>query len=125
MAGKVLDARFYRTAAGNEPVRDWLKGLSPADRRVVGYDIGLVEDGWPVGMPVCRSLGGGLWEVRSEISDGRIARLIFLIRRSDMLLLHGFIKKSQQTPKADLETAARRLADFKTRLEHGAGKSKG
>ena len=70
MAGKVLDARFYRTAAGNEPVRDWLKGLSPADRRVVGYDIGLVEDGWPVGMPVCRSLGGGLWEVRSDISDG-------------------------------------------------------
>jgi len=59
MAGKVLDARFYRTAAGNEPVRDWLKGLSPADRRVVGYDIGLVEDGWPVGMPACRSLGGG------------------------------------------------------------------
>ena len=123
MAGAVLNARFYRTAAGNEPVRDWLKRLSRGDRRVIGHDIGLVEDGWPIGMPVCRSLGGGLWEVRSDISDGRIARVIFLIRASEMVLLHGFIKKSRKTPKADLETAARRLADFKARLKHGTGKS--
>ncbi len=63
--------------------------------------------------------------MRSDISDGRIARVIFLIRRSDMVLLHGFIKKTQKTPKADLETAARRLADFKARLKYGTGKSKG
>ncbi|HEX6842914.1 MAG TPA: type II toxin-antitoxin system RelE/ParE family toxin [Stellaceae bacterium] len=125
MAGAVLNARFYRTAAGNEPVRDWLKGLSRDDRRTIGHDIGLVEDGWPVGMPVCRSLGGGLWEVRSDISDGRIARVIFLIRASHMVLLHGFIKKSQKTPEAELKTAARRLADFTARLKHGTGKSKG
>ncbi len=63
--------------------------------------------------------------MRSDISDGRIARVIFLIRRSDMVLLHGFIKKTQKTPKADLETAVRRLTDFKARLKHGTGKSKG
>jgi len=76
-------------------------------------------------MPVCRSLSGGLWEVRSDISDGRIARVIFLIRASHMVLLHGFIKKSQKTPDVELKTAVRRLADFKARLKHGAGKSKG
>ena len=108
MAGAVLNARFYRTAAGNEPVRDWLKGLSRDDRRTIGHDIGLVEDGWPVGMPVCRSLSGGLWEVRSDISDGRTARVIFLIRASHMVLLHGFIKKTQKTPPRDLEIAVAR-----------------
>ncbi len=122
MVGRVLSARFYRTMAGHEPVREWLSDLPPADRRVVGYDIGLVEDGWPVGMPVCRALGGGLWEVRSNISDGRIARVIFVIEGSAMLLLHGFIKKTRRTPRTELDTARMRLTDLKTRLKHGKGK---
>ncbi len=119
MVGAVLSARFYRAASGNEPVREWLKSLLPSDRRIVGYDIGLVEDGWPLGMPVCRSLGRGLWEVRSTISDRRIARVIFTIDGATMLLLHGFIKKSQKTPKGDVDTAMARLRNAQARLGHG------
>jgi phage-related protein len=119
MVGAVLNARFYRAASGNEPVREWLKSLVPSDRRIVGYEIGLVEDGWPVGMPVCRSLGRGLWEVRSTISNGRIARVIFTIDGATMLLLHGFVKKSQKTPKGELEAAMARLRDARARLGHG------
>lgn len=76
---KKLPARFYRTNAGTEPVRDWLRGLDTADCRTIGYDIKEIEFDWPVGMPHCRSLGDGLWEVRSSISDGRIALVIFSV----------------------------------------------
>lgn len=105
---KKLPAAFYRSAAGNEPVREWLKGLDQADRRIVGQDIATAEFGWPVGMPVCRSLGKGLYEIRSDISHGRIARVIFCVTDQQMVLLHGFIKKTQKTPKADLELALKR-----------------
>jgi phage-related protein len=108
IAEKRLPARFYRTIGGTEPVRDWLKGLDPADRRIVGADIKEIEFDWPVGMPLCRPLGHGLWELRSHISRGRIARVFFCIVRGEMNLLHGFIKKSQKTPHADLELAIRR-----------------
>ncbi len=67
---------FYRTPLGAEPVRDWIKSLPANDRKIIGADIQTVEFGWPIGMPLCRSLGGGLWEVRSKITDG-IARIIF------------------------------------------------
>ena len=105
---KRFPAAFYRSSAGGEPVREWLKALSDDDRRVLGYDIGLVEFGWPIGMPLCRSLGGGLWEVRSALGRNRIARVIFCAAHGCMVLLHGFIKKSQKTPKADLDLARRR-----------------
>lgn len=77
---KKIVAAFYRTPGGTEPVRDWLKALSPEDRGDIGQDITTVEYGWPVGMPVCRPLGRGLWEVRSNVSDNRIARIIFWYR---------------------------------------------
>jgi hypothetical protein len=64
---KKLPAVFYSTAAGNEPVREWLKTLDAADRKIVGQDIAIAEFGWPVGMPVCRSLGNGLYEIRSDL----------------------------------------------------------
>jgi phage-related protein len=108
---KPLPARFYRTIGGTEPVRDWLRGLDPPDRRIIGADIKEIEFDWPVGMPVCRSLGHGLWEVRSHISRRRIARVIFCIARGEMILLHGFIKKSQKTPQLDLELAIRRMKE--------------
>jgi phage-related protein len=82
--------------------------LSSEDRRAVGFDVATAEFGWPVGMPLCRSLGDGLWEVRSDISHGRIARVVFCIAHGQMVLLHGFIKKSQKTPQADLEVARKR-----------------
>lgn len=107
---KKLPASFFRTKAGNEPVREWLKKLSAADRHVVGADIATVEYGWPLGMPACRSISSrkGLWEIRSNVSAGRIARILFFIHKRRLILLHGFIKKTQQTPDADLELAVQR-----------------
>ena len=105
---KRLPARFYRSDSGREPVREWLKSLDAADRRIIGEDIKDVEFSWPMGMPLVRSLGRDLWEVRSRIPDGRIARVIFHISGGEMILLHGFIKKTQQTPHQDLALADRR-----------------
>lgn len=109
---KKLPAAFYATLGGNEPVREWLKGLDEADRRTIGVDIATAEYGWPVGMPLSRSLGRGLFEIRSNISDGRIARVIFAVVDRRMVLLHGFVKKAQKTPKPDLELAAKRLKEI-------------
>jgi phage-related protein len=105
---KRLPARFYRTAQDTEPVREWLKELPPEARRVIGFDLKDVEYGWPVGMPLCRPLGRGLWEVRSNLPDGRIARVIFCAHEGRMLLLHGFVKKTQRTPPQEIGLALRR-----------------
>jgi phage-related protein len=105
---KRLPASFYRLHSGAEPVRDWLKSLAKDDRRIVGEDIATVEFGWPVGMPLCRPLGGGLWEVRSKLTQNRIGRVIFCVAQGHLVLLHAFIKKTQKTPKIDLATARKR-----------------
>ena len=86
--------------------------LSEEDRRNVGYAIGTAEFGWPIGMPLCRSLGNGLWEVRCNISSGRIARVTFTVVDEQMVLLHGFVKKIQKTPKADLDLALKRKKEI-------------
>jgi phage-related protein len=86
--------------------------LQEEDRKVIGEDIKDVEFSWPIGMPLCRSLGRGLWEVRSDLSGGRIARVLFCIASSQMVLLHGFIKKTQKTPAADIEMALKRKKDI-------------
>ncbi len=106
---KKIPARFFATESGEEPVRTWLRKLEPDDRRIIGKDIQKVEFGWPVGLPVCQSLGDGLWEVRSDICDGRIARVLFGFVGGTMVLLHGFIKKTQKTPKQDKGIALTRL----------------
>lgn len=111
-APKVISAVFYRTASGAEPVRDWLKAMDQADRRAIGADIATVELGWPIGMPTCRPLGDGLWEVRTNLSGRRIARVIFTIASGRMALLHGFLKTAQRTPKADLDLARERRKEI-------------
>ena len=108
---KKLPARFYRNTQGNEPVREWLKSLTPTERQVIGKDIQKVEFGWPLGLPVCRPLGDGLWEVRSDLPSRRTARVIFCIVAGQMILLHGFIKKTPQTPRRDLNIARVRKAE--------------
>ena len=108
---KKIPAFFFATEKGNEPVRDWLKSeLTPAERKLVGADIETVEWGWPIGMPTCRSLGGGLHEVRTGLLN-RIARVLFYVdAQQRMVLLHGFIKKNRQTPAEDLALAEMRKA---------------
>ncbi len=104
--GKRVPAIFFRTEAGGEPVREWLKGLSPDDRKRIGEDIKTVEFGWPAGMPVCKPLGDGIYEVRTSLAQNRIARVLFYVdKKGRMVLLHGFIKKTQKTPDEDLELA--------------------
>jgi len=114
MNGFRLEVRFFRTAAGTEPVREWLKSLGQADRKTIGEDIKTVQFGWPLGMPLVRKFETDLWEVRSSLR-GRIARVVFTVYGSRMILLHGFIKKSQKTPATDLNTARKRLAELKDR----------
>jgi phage-related protein len=108
---KKVPAAFYRTANGTEPVRDWIKSLSPKDMKIVGYDLQTVEFGWPIGMPLCRSLGGGLWEIRSRITDG-IARIIFFLYEGRLVVLNGFVKKTQKTPTAEIELALKRKKEI-------------
>ncbi len=110
----ILSVVFYATSTGNEPVRDWLLGLSRDGRRTVGLDIKTAQYGWPIGMPLIRKLEPGLWEIRSHIGDG-IARVLFTVMGDTMVLLHGFLKKSQKTPAIDMKTAKQRMADLKER----------
>jgi phage-related protein len=105
---KRLPARFYRSDSGREPVREWLKSLDEADRRIIGEDIKDVEFAWPIGMPLVRSLARDLWEVRSSLPHGRIARVVFRVEPDCMVLLHGFMKKTQKTPKQDIDLALKR-----------------
>ena len=105
---KRLPAYFYRTDSGREPVRAWLQGFKPADRKIIGEDIKDVELSWPIGMPVVRSLGRDLWEVRSSLTGGKIARVVFCVDENRMILLHGFIKKSQKTPQKEIDLALKR-----------------
>jgi len=105
---KRLPARFYRSESGREPVREWLKTLDAPDRKIVGEDIKDVEFSWPIGMPLVRSLGRDIWEVRSNLAQGRIARVLFCVEQGCMVLLHGFMKKTQKTPKQDIDLAINR-----------------
>lgn len=107
----VLRVIFYRSESGAEPVREWLKELQREDRKAVGEDIKTAQFGWPLGMPLIRKMEKGLWEVRSTIKDG-IARTFFTVEKDTMVLLHGFVKKSQETPLNELQTARRRLRNI-------------
>lgn len=106
-----LTAVFYATAGGAVPVLDWLRALQKDDRRQLGLDLLRVQENWPIGMPLCRSLGGGLWEVRSALSGGKTARLMFCTHGGEIFVLHGFVKKSQKTPQSDLRLAEKRMKE--------------
>jgi len=105
---KKLQAVFFKTEQDNEPVRDFLKGLPPDDKKTVGADIMAVEMSWPIGYPTVRKLDTDLWEVRMDISDKRICRVMFTVTGNKMVLLHAFIKKTQKTPKEDMELGKKR-----------------
>jgi phage-related protein len=114
MENKKLEVRFYRTEHGAEPVREWLQSLDRPAKKVIGGDIKTVQYGWPLGMPLVRSLGSGLWEVRSHLPQRRIARVIFCMRNEKIVLLHGFIKKTPKTPVEDLSLAKRRKRELES-----------
>jgi phage-related protein len=105
---KSLSVAFFRSKSGAEPVKQWLQGLPREDRQRVGQELRLVEMGWPMGMPLCRPLGDGLWEVRCSLGGNRIARVLFCIAEGSMILLHGFMKKTRKTPDDALNLAKAR-----------------
>jgi len=109
---KKFPAVFYQAPSGTEPVREWLQSFSKKDRIILGTDIATVEFGWPVGMPLCRFLGGGLWEIRSSLPSRREARIIFCVIEEQIILLHGFIKKTQKTPQKYLTLAQSRKKEI-------------
>lgn len=113
---EALNVYFYKTNSGNEPVREWLKSLPKEDMRIIGFDIKTVQYGYPIGMPLTRALQGtgGLEEVRSNIKNG-IVRVIFYVEDNKMVLLHGFIKKTQTTPKKELDLAIKRYKELSKR----------
>ena len=103
---------FYRTAGGVEPVLDWLRSLPAEDRRIIGTDLATVQFGWLIGMPLCRPLGSGLWEIRSSLPSRRIARVLCFVEGDRIGVVHGFIKKTQKTPAGDLALARRRMKEM-------------
>jgi phage-related protein len=103
---------FFRSNAGVEPVRDWLKGLPLAERQAIGRDLLRAQWRWPVGMPLCKPMGDGLWEIRTELATGRAARVLICFHREHLVAVHGFIKKTRRTPDSDLAIAHRRKKEL-------------
>ena len=108
MTPRKIPLRFYRTKGGSEPVREWLKSLPSEDRKAIGADLMRVQFRWPIGMPLCRSLDDGLWEVRSSLPGSRIARVIFSFHKEVLVVLHGFLKTTRKTPDEDIALAGKR-----------------
>lgn len=103
-----IELVFYRTSGGKEPVREWLLSLDEQSRREVGLDLMRVQFAWPVGMPLVRPTSDGLFEVRTNLRDSRIARVLFCFHEGVLFALHGFIKKTKRTSPEDLKLARKR-----------------
>jgi phage-related protein len=105
---------FWRSATNREPVREWLNELSRGDKRIIGRDIAKVQYGWPVGLPLCRPLSGGLWEVRATLPSNRQARIFFGFHDGMLVALHAIIKKTQKTPADELALARQRFKELQS-----------
>jgi len=106
-----LDVVFFRTVAGNEPAREWLKSLPREERHSIGEDLLTVQYAWPVGKPLVDNLGEGIWELRTRLPN-RIARVLFIVSGEQIVVLHGFIKKTRKTPPQELHLAQRRKREY-------------
>ena len=106
-----LNVVFYQTGTGHEPVREWFKSPPKEERKTIGADILSVQYAWPVGKPRVDNLGDGIWEIRSRLPN-RIARTLFAVVDEEIVLLHGFIKKQQQTPSQELALAKKRKTEY-------------
>jgi len=111
-APRKIELVFFRNETGREPAREWLKGLDEAERHAIGTDLLRAHWRWPVGMPLCRPMGKGLWEVRTDLSGKRTARVLICFYRDRLVALHGFIKKTRATPEDDLTLARKRQKEL-------------
>lgn len=107
-----IPVAFWRSTAGREPVREWLRSLDRADRGVIGDDLRMLQFGWPIGMPLVRKLVDRIWELRSSLPSNREARLLFTTSAAQIVILNGFIKKTQKTPDVEIKLARKRLKEL-------------
>jgi phage-related protein len=108
-----IPVAFWRSATGREPVREWLRDMDKRERIVIGDDLRTLQFGWPIGMPLVRKLVDHIWELRSSLPGNREARLLFTANESQLVILSGFIKKSQRTPAGEIELARMRLKELR------------
>jgi phage-related protein len=111
---EAIPLAFWRSAAGREPVRDWLRQMSKGDRAVIGANLRTLQFGWPIGMPLVRKLADDIFEVRSSLPSRREARLLFTASADRIVVLHGFIKKARKTPSGEIDLARKRLREMTT-----------
>jgi phage-related protein len=111
---KPIPLVFWRSASGREPVREWLNAQSREDKRTIGRDIAKAQFGWPMGLPLCRSLGAGLWEVRSSLPSKREARVFIGFHDEMLVVLHAVIKKSRKAAPKELALARERLKELQS-----------
>ncbi len=109
-----IPLQFWRSNSGREPTRDWFRSLPAEDRAVLGGDLRRIQFGWPIGMPLVRPFGEGLWEVRSSLPSRREARAVFVVDENGIVVLNGFIKKTQKTPPKEIALARKRLKETQT-----------
>jgi phage-related protein len=109
---KKIPLVFFRTLAGNEPVREWLKELPAEERQSIGKDLLRAQWRWPVGMPLYRPIGNGLWEIRTDLPTKRTARILICLYNESLVALHGFIKKTRTLPDDDLALALKRKKEL-------------
>jgi len=103
---------FFCSPSGSEPVRDWLRELVEEERQAIGRDLLRAQWRWPVGMPLCRPMGNGLWEIRTDLPTKRTARVLICLHRNHLVALHGLIKKTRATPEDDLALARKRQGEL-------------
>ena len=103
---------FYETSTGRLPVRDWLLTLTKNDRMLIGIELAKIEYGWPIGMPLCRLLSSGMWELRTVISNNKQARVLFCVYDGYLWALNGFIKKTQKTPRSEINKGLNRMMEL-------------
>jgi phage-related protein len=109
---KKIPLIFFRTLTGIEPVREWLKELPEEEQQAIGKDLLRAQWRWPVGMPLCRAMGDGLWEIRTDLPTKRTSRVLLCLYRERLVALHGFIKKTRTTPNEDLALARKRKKEL-------------
>lgn len=109
-------ARFYKTPTDREIVLEWIRTFSKEDQKTLGRDLQKVQFGFPLGLPLCRALGQGLWEIRSTLSDRVETRMIFYFDSplQAVVVLHGFVKKTRKTPKTEIDIALHRKRESET-----------
>lgn len=117
MATSKLELSFFRSEQQVEPVREWLKELTKEEKRIIGTDLKTIQFGWPLGMPLVKNVGNSIWEARSNLPRGKISRIFFVIYNDTIVLLHGFIKKSQKIPQKELDLAKKRRQQLEARYE--------